>query len=460
MKKLVAPGGSYTVAQYAFNNCVALEDMDKSKITGSIGTYAFAYNYKCNKNIILSSGVTSLGSYAFAYNMAATRFKANGNITTISAYALASNYGILEYDFKANTQVPTLSSTDAFNHINELAKIKVPWDLYLDWIAASNWATYANYIDGGTPATITFTGDNTGNIYVNNEIISGTSTTWVGSSMPYSVHDTTTNTVLPTQTLTGITEGSSQTVNIDLSSKKKITLSTGISGLDVIFIIDGKVYNATEESTDMNNGDYYIYVVGSGVSLSYYVNGGETYTDSSGNISTADQDITIPITLSEATWDTFTRPNLSSNGTLGGDSFAVSSYTSGSNPAYYAVNGSTSNYWIGAIYTLPDGRYSPRYFIYNPRSLKITSLAYTFVTSITYVPAGIEIAGSNDGINYTVLTSSFSTSSLTGTSTITNTEGYRYYRLKITVKSASSTNPNTVRISNIAITATEKVAAS
>ena len=51
-----------------------------------------------------------------------------------------------EYDFSQFTAIPTLANINAFNNINAQCKIVVPDELYDEWIAATNWATYANYI--------------------------------------------------------------------------------------------------------------------------------------------------------------------------------------------------------------------------------------------------------------------------------------------------------------------------
>lgn len=455
LEKAIFLGGSHVIGDYAFNNCVNLQNFDSTRIDGRVGSYAFAYNYNYDGDIILNN-IISLGDYAFAYNMSAKKFKVNSNISSIGSYALASNYDILEYDFKANTQVPTLSAVDAFNHINQLAKIKVPWNLYQNWIVASNWSTYASYIDGGTPATINFTGDNTGNIYVNGNLISGTSTTWVGTNMPYYIYDSTNNIVLPTQTLTGITEGSIQNVNIDLSSKSKITLSVGVTDLEVKFTIDGKTYNATEESTDMNNGDYYIYVVGSGVSVSYFVNGGTSYTDSSGTVSTANQDISIPVTLSEATIQSFTRPNLTANGTLGGSDFAISGLSGTTTyPAYYTMDSSTSTYWIGTV----TNNTVPRITFYNPNPLCVTGtiIVTTSSSSTTKVTSIGRLAASHDGINYEDITYTATNSGTTWTITCSNSKYYKYYH--IWFRYNTGTSAGRAYVYNIALNSvTEKVA--
>lgn len=53
---------------------------------------------------------------------------------------------VMTYDFTHSTGVAYLTNTNSFTNINPLCKIIVPDDLYDDWIVATNWATYANYI--------------------------------------------------------------------------------------------------------------------------------------------------------------------------------------------------------------------------------------------------------------------------------------------------------------------------
>ena len=52
----------------------------------------------------------------------------------------------LVYSFSAHSTIPTLHSDDCFSDINLVAKIIVPDALYDEWIAATNWSTYADYI--------------------------------------------------------------------------------------------------------------------------------------------------------------------------------------------------------------------------------------------------------------------------------------------------------------------------
>jgi hypothetical protein len=50
------------------------------------------------------------------------------------------------YDFRALTAVPTLVSGYAFTDIPSDCKIVVPDALYDEWVAATNWSSFASYI--------------------------------------------------------------------------------------------------------------------------------------------------------------------------------------------------------------------------------------------------------------------------------------------------------------------------
>lgn len=90
---------------------------------GNILTYALE-NCSTLTNVTIGSGITSIGSDAFK------------NCTNV-----------LTYDFSSCTSIPTLSSTSTFSGINANCKIRVPASLYSDWITATNWSTYASYIE-------------------------------------------------------------------------------------------------------------------------------------------------------------------------------------------------------------------------------------------------------------------------------------------------------------------------
>ena len=162
-------GDSVTsIGSYAFNNCYSLTSFTIPDSVTSIGGYMFYYCYSLTSFTIPDSvtgigdymftncypltsftipdSVTSIGSYAFNNCYSLTSFTIPDSVTSIGDYMFNNCYSIVKYDFTSATLIPTLSNTNAFNRINDICKIYVPDALYDDWIVATNWATYADYI--------------------------------------------------------------------------------------------------------------------------------------------------------------------------------------------------------------------------------------------------------------------------------------------------------------------------
>ena len=112
-----------------------------------IGNYAFRSCYSLS-NIIISNGVTSIGNYAFQYCSSLSSIIISNGVTSIGDSAFHSCSGIAYYDFTALSAVPTLSNTSVFARISADCEIRVPAALADEWKAATNWATYADYIVG------------------------------------------------------------------------------------------------------------------------------------------------------------------------------------------------------------------------------------------------------------------------------------------------------------------------
>ncbi len=122
LKYVAIPHGVTIVNDYDFSSCPSLV------------------------SITMPNGVTKINSTAFASCRSLKSMDMPQSVTSILTYAFNSNYSTVEYDFSNNTSVPTLSSTNAFSNINGICKIIVPDALYDEWIAATNWATYTDYI--------------------------------------------------------------------------------------------------------------------------------------------------------------------------------------------------------------------------------------------------------------------------------------------------------------------------
>ena len=178
------------IREYAFYSCYDLERIEIPNGITEIGAGAFYLCYAL-KNIVIPDSVTSIGNDAFRSSYI-TSITLSQNITTIPQYCFtgchnlenitipdkvtdikmysfqncsALKYVIIPpninkidrqtfqnctsmeyYDFTRCTAVPTLSYTNAFSGIPSTCEIRVPSSLYDQWIAATNWSTYASNI--------------------------------------------------------------------------------------------------------------------------------------------------------------------------------------------------------------------------------------------------------------------------------------------------------------------------
>ena len=122
MTRVTFPGGITLIPRYS--------------ITGSVNL----------RNVIIPNSVTSIASYALTngYNIRGMVYPKG--LVSVEAAAFSNSYAIILHDFSACEQVPTLANTSAFTGITSQCKIFVPAALYNEWVAATNWSTYASYI--------------------------------------------------------------------------------------------------------------------------------------------------------------------------------------------------------------------------------------------------------------------------------------------------------------------------
>lgn len=172
LENITPPSGLKTIGTYAFQYCNSLADITIPSTITSFGTYSFNYCYALNSVKILS-GITSIVNSAF-YNchslisitipssvtsIAASSLRAcyslthmtiPASVTSIAANAFNSCYGMAEYHFLCDTP-PTLSATNAFSGIQSGCKIYVPrsedHSILNAYKTASNWSTYASYME-------------------------------------------------------------------------------------------------------------------------------------------------------------------------------------------------------------------------------------------------------------------------------------------------------------------------
>ena len=139
------PSGVTDIRSSAFNNCRSLTSIIIPNGITAITGDMFGNCYSLT-SIIMPIRVTIIDGYAFNNCRFLTSIIIPNGITTIQGCVFQNCYSITKYDFSQCTAVPTLSNTNVFLGINNIAKIIVPDSLYDEWIAKSNWSTYANYI--------------------------------------------------------------------------------------------------------------------------------------------------------------------------------------------------------------------------------------------------------------------------------------------------------------------------
>lgn len=114
-------GGSST--QYAFDGCKKIKSVNTQDWTAvEFGGYTFRDNYRISK-LIFNKSLEKIKNSVF-YNL----------------------IGCFEYNFSSHEKVPTLASTGSFYGYNPRMKIVVPESLYAEWVAATNWTAFEEFI--------------------------------------------------------------------------------------------------------------------------------------------------------------------------------------------------------------------------------------------------------------------------------------------------------------------------
>lgn len=97
--------------------------------------------------VTIPDSVTEIRAEAFAASWV-KRFVISKNLSNIASGTFSGCKQCKAYDFSRHESVPVLANIDAFQGMigYNKAKIYVPAALYSEWIEATNWATYKDYI--------------------------------------------------------------------------------------------------------------------------------------------------------------------------------------------------------------------------------------------------------------------------------------------------------------------------
>ena len=140
------PGAVSSVGQYAFYGCYSLRSItipNSTSLSAQVSIFQSCYSLA---EITIPSSATTLATNIFNSCYSLTSFTVPSNVTSIGNSAFNNCYGLKEYHIKP-TSVPTLGTT-AFNAIASDCVIYVPSAKLNDYKTATNWSTYASYMQG------------------------------------------------------------------------------------------------------------------------------------------------------------------------------------------------------------------------------------------------------------------------------------------------------------------------
>ena len=146
LASITLPDGVTSIGTNAFYSCYSLASITIPDGMTSIGSYAF-YNCLSLASITIPDGVTSIGSYTFQNCSSLASITIPDGVTGISNNAFYNCTYVKEYHLLPTTP-PTLSNKNAFNNIASDCIIYVPADSLAAYQSATNWSTYASYMQG------------------------------------------------------------------------------------------------------------------------------------------------------------------------------------------------------------------------------------------------------------------------------------------------------------------------
>ena len=168
LSDIVLPDDLTSIGDYAFSSCRSLEKITIPKKVTYLGHSAFSSCRTFKEiiipdtviepnvrildscydlvKVILSNNMTIIDQMFFYNCYCLTEIVIPSSVLNIGNQAFYNCYSMKKYDFSTHTQVPILANTNVFYNIQSDCQIIVPDALYDEWIAATNWSDYADYI--------------------------------------------------------------------------------------------------------------------------------------------------------------------------------------------------------------------------------------------------------------------------------------------------------------------------
>lgn len=145
LRNVIIPNGAVLLAGSAFSKCTSLTNVVAPPSAVIWGAFS-----NCSRiaKIVLHDKTTAIRQGVLAHCYSLTSIIVPKSVTSIEGSAFTCCYSMAFYDFTHHTAVPTLANINAFTNIPADCEIRVPAALYDEWIAATNWATYADHIVG------------------------------------------------------------------------------------------------------------------------------------------------------------------------------------------------------------------------------------------------------------------------------------------------------------------------
>ncbi len=147
LKSIVVPDSISVVPGSVFSSCRTLVCVSAPPEVTTISSAALS-GVAVIRRFVIPDKVKTIAGMSFSGNNYLGHIVIPSGITAIEASTFQNCYCLKYVDFSRHTVVPELKNANAFNSIPADCEIRVPAALADAWRAATNWATYADYIVG------------------------------------------------------------------------------------------------------------------------------------------------------------------------------------------------------------------------------------------------------------------------------------------------------------------------